>query len=276
MPLDAEVGKRSLHDPDATLGVAHPQAAAPVIDGNVVGDIAVEIALGNRAVEGETIVEPQRPAAPIVDAALVAPGRPHALVVAEQLQRVGRDLGHRKLHIGQAEAAARLQQRPHLRIIGAIEPGDIARQLGHIQHLAGRLVDALEDITGIGLHIARDRHLLKLAFGQLDLDGAVGHLLGRQGGDAGRNPLAGVQIVDGGEQLLQVREIDLPPDIVGTDLVQLLGRQEFGAVELELLQRKLRSAGLQQIALRPSRSDHGRPLLLRPLLLALQLLQLAA
>src|SRR6185369_12505082 len=108
---DVERDERSLDDLDLAFGIADADAATPGIDRNAVGGVAVEIAVGADAVEGQAVVDAEQAVALVEGSALPAPGVLRALVVGEELQGVDRRLDHGELEIGQAKTRARLEQR---------------------------------------------------------------------------------------------------------------------------------------------------------------------
>ncbi|MGY4374410.1 hypothetical protein ACVWZ3_002049 [Bradyrhizobium sp. i1.3.6] len=198
---DVERDERSLDDLDLAFGIADADAATPGIDRNAVGGVAVEIAVGADAVEGQAVVDAEQAVALVEGSALPAPGVLRALVVGEELQGVDRRLDHGELEIGQAKTRARLEQRLDLHVVGPVEPDHVAIEFWNVEDLAFGLLHALKDVIGAGLLVALDGRLLEPALGQLDLDHTALCILVRQRRDARDDAALGVDGVDVGNEL---------------------------------------------------------------------------
>ena len=93
--------------------------------------------------------------------------------------------------------------------MGAVEPGHVAAEPGHIQHLATRRHDPPEDEGRFGAVVSCHLQLVQPSLGQFHLDHAVLHILRRQGRDGGGGALGGIERVDRGDHLLQIGQRDL-------------------------------------------------------------------
>src|ERR1700676_2237455 len=259
-PIYVEIAIGAIIRGDGAGREAHTAAPTPWIDRNVVGEIDIAIAVRGDAIGGEPVVDTKQPVVLKIQSAFECADGVNALVVEEKLKQIGRRLDDGEIDVGQAEANARLKRSLDLCKASFVEPGDVALELGNVDHSTGKQPHRARHCFRLNLLAATDIHVADPTFDDTNMQNAFVEVLFGQEGDRGNLVTFGIAIVDRLQEPLQIGVVDFVSDEGRRQRIQLRQREELGMVKHDLLQNKSRAAARADNGRGRGRPDHGRPL----------------